>query len=330
MPAEFVHLHVHTQYSFLVSTVKLGELAPRVKELGMRAVAITDHQNMFGAIRHYKLCKAQGIQAILGSELNISRPGDSGKVDHLGLLATNLEGYQNLIQLVSSGYMKTASDEAPSISLEKLAQHSRGLIGLSGCMNGVVPQRVMEQGPDQAKPLLAQLRDIFEPGHFFVELQDHGLPEQPVVNSILLEAAAELELPLVATNNVEFMRPEDGEAQFYLECVRRNWQYKEAREEHHGSFEMYLKSPEEMAQVFQALPSALSNTLRVAEMCSGLKLTLGQPRLPEFPVPEGLDPVAHFKQVAREVYRLATRSSSTPARRWTAPVTTRGSSWKWT
>jgi len=300
MPAEFVHLHVHTQYSFLVSTVKLGELAPRVKELGMRAVAITDHQNMFGAIRHYKLCKAQGIQAILGSELNISRRGDSRKVDHLGLLATNLEGYQNLIQLVSAGYMKTASDEAPSIDLERLAQHSRGLIGLSGCMNGVVPQRVMEQGPDQAKPMLAQLRDIFEPGHFFVELQDHGLPEQPVVNSILLEAATDLELPLVATNNVEFMRPDDGEAQFYLECVRRNWQYKEAREEHHNSFEMYLKSPEEMAQVFQTLPSALSNTLKVAEMCSGLKLTLGQPRLPEFPVPDGLDPVAHFKQVSRD------------------------------
>ncbi|MEO8178276.1 MAG: DNA polymerase III subunit alpha [Deltaproteobacteria bacterium] len=300
MPAEFVHLHVHTQYSFLVSTVKLGELAPRVKELGMRAVAVTDHQNMFAAIRHYKYCKAQGIQAILGSELNIARAGDSRKVDHLGLLATNLEGYKNLIQLVSAGYMLPASEDAPSIDLDTLARHSRGLVGLSGCMNGVVPQRVMEQGPEQAKPLLAQLRDIFEPGHFFVELQDHGLPEQPVVNSILRQAASELELPLVATNNVEFIRPDDGEAQFYLECVRRNWQYKEAREEHHGSFEMYLKSPAEMEQVFRTLPSALSNTVRVAEMCAGLKLTLGQPRLPEFPVPEGLDPAAYFRQVARE------------------------------
>ncbi len=300
MAAEFVHLHVHTQYSFLVSTVKLGELASRTKELGMRAVAVTDHQNMFAAIRHYKYCKAQGIQAILGSELNIARNGDRRKVDHMGLLATNLEGYKNLIQLVSAGYMNAASDEAPSITLDTLAQHSKGLIGLSGCLNGVVPQRVMEQGPDQAKPLLAELRDLFEPGHFFVELQDHGLVEQPVVNSILLEAATDLELPVVATNNVEFTRPEDGEAQFYLECVRRNWQYKEAREEHHNSFEMYLKSPDEMAQVFRTVPSALSNTLRVAEMCSGLKLSLGQPRLPAFPVPEGLDPVAYFRQVTRE------------------------------
>src|SRR5688572_22356928 len=110
MVAEFAHLHVHTQYSFLVSTVKLSELAPRVKELGMRAVAVTDHQNMFGAIRHYKLCKQQGIQGILGSELNIARDHDPGKVDHLGLLATNLEGYKNLIRLVSAGYSQTASE----------------------------------------------------------------------------------------------------------------------------------------------------------------------------------------------------------------------------
>ena len=301
--AEFVHLHVHTQYSFLVSTVKLYDLAARVKELGMRAVAVTDHQNMFGAIRHYKLCKAQGIQAIIGSELNIAREGDSRKVDHLGLLATNLEGYKNLIQLVSAGYMSTASDSAPSITLDTLAQHSKGLVGFSGCLNGVVPQRVMEQGPHEAVPLLGRLRDIFEPGHLFVELQDHGLAEQPVVNSILVDAAAELELPLVATNNVEFLRPDDGEAQFYLECVRRNWQYKEAREEHHGSFEMYLKSPAEMADTFRSLPAAISNSLRVAEMCSGLKLTLGQPTLPDFPVPAGQTTVEHFCEVAREGLR---------------------------
>ena len=300
MVAEFAHLHVHTQYSFLVSTVKLYELAPRVKELGMRAVAVTDHQNMFGAIRHYKLCKSQGIQAILGSELNIAREGDRSKVDHMGLLATNLEGYKNLIRLVSSGYMNTASDSAPSITLDTLAQHSKGLVGFSGCLNGVVPQRVMEQGPDQAVPFLSQLRDIFEPGHFFVELQDHGLIEQPVVNSILNEAARELALPVIATNNVEFMRQEDGEAQFYLECVRRNWKYKEAREEHHNSFEMYLKSPAEMAQVFRDQPEALKNTIRVAEMCSGLSLKLDQPRLPKFPTPEGLETEDYFRQVAQQ------------------------------
>jgi len=298
MMAEFAHLHVHTQYSFLVSTVKLYDLAPRVKELGMRAVAVTDHQNMFGAIRHYKLCKSQGIQAILGSELNIARAGDKGKVDHMGLLATSLEGYKNLNRLVSAGYMNTASESAPSISLDTLAQHSKGLVGLSGCLNGVVPQRVMEQGPEHAVPLLGQLKDIFEPGHFFVELQDHGLIEQPIVNSILTDAARDVGLPVIATNNVEFMRQDDGEAQFYLECVRRNWQYKEAREEHHGSFEMYLKSPAEMAAVFANQPEALANTLRVAEMCSGLKLELGKPTLPKFPTPDGMEAEDYFRQVA--------------------------------
>src|SRR5687767_609412 len=140
--AEFVHLHVHTQYSFLVSTVKVADLAPRVKELGMSAVAVTDHQNMFGAIRHYKLCKQQGIQAIIGSELNLARHRDTAKVDHLGLLATNLEGYKNLIRLVSEGYTHPASQNSPSIDFDTLARYSKGLVCLSGCLNGVVPQRV--------------------------------------------------------------------------------------------------------------------------------------------------------------------------------------------
>ncbi len=298
--AQFVHLHVHTQFSFLVSTVKLGQLAERVKELGMGAVAVTDHQNMYGAIRHYTQCKELGIQAILGSELNVAREGDPAKVDHLGVLAATAEGYENLVHLVSQGYMQSASEVAPAVTLADIAQHSRGLVALSGCLNGVVPQRVMEQGPDQAAPALAQLRDIFEPGHLFVELQDHGLVEQPIVNSILCEAARDLELPLVATNNVEFMRREDGEAQFYLECVRRGWQHREVIDEHHGSFEMYLKSPAEMAEVFRDRPEALANTLRVAEMCSGLELTLGKPSLPKFPVPEGMTPADYFRQVAQK------------------------------
>lgn len=300
MAPEFAHLHVHTQYSFLVSTVKLAELPPRVKELGMKAVAVTDHQNMFGAIRHYTGCKKLGIQPILGSELNVARGGGQAKVDHLGLLATNLAGYRNLIHLVSAGYASPASEEAPSVSLETIAQHAEGLVALSGCMNGVVPQRVMEQGPQQARPLLSELRDVFNPGHFFVELQDHGLPEQPVVNGILAEAARDLELPVVATNNVEFMRPDDGEAQFYLECVRRGWRYKEVRDDHHGQFEMYLKSPAEMAETFRDRPDAIRNSLRVAEMCSGLELSLGKPTLPTFPVPDGLSTLDYFRDVARQ------------------------------
>jgi DNA polymerase-3 subunit alpha len=297
MAAEFAHLHVHTQYSFLVSTVKVGDLAPRTKELGMKAVAVTDHQNMFGAIRHYVNCKNLGIQAILGAEVNVARDQDRGKLDHLGLLATNDEGYRNLIYLVSMGNLQPASTSGPSITLETIAANCRGLVAMSGCLNGVTPQRIMEQGPDQAVPMLSTLRDMFEPGHLFVELQDHGLIEQPVVNSILSEAAERLGLPLLATNNVEFMRREDGEAQLYLECVRRGWQYAEAKEHHHGSFEMFLKSPDEMAEVFRHQPEALKNTLRVAEMCAGLKLTLGKTRFPDFPIPEGEEKSSYFQRV---------------------------------
>jgi DNA polymerase III subunit alpha len=300
MTTQFAHLHVHTQYSFLVSTVKLGDLPARTKELGMSAVAVTDHQNMFGAVRHYTGCQKLGITPILGSELNVARRGEPNKVEHMGLLATNLEGYQNLIYLVSLGHMTSASEAAPAVTLEAIAQHSKGLVGLSGCLNGVAPQRIMEQGPDVATSILAELRDALQPGHFFVEIQDHGLPEQPVVNSFLKDAARNLGLPLVATNNVEFMRRDDGEAQFYLECVRRGWQYKDAREHHHGSFEMYLKSPAEMGELFNDTPEAITNTLRVAEMCSGLKLRLGHPELPDFPVPTGMGVEQYFQKVSEE------------------------------
>ncbi len=300
MSAEFVHLHTHTQFSFLASTVKVADLAPRANELGMRAVAITDHANMFGAIRHWKACEKQGIQAILGCELNVARDDGRGEVDHLVVLAASNEGYKNLIGLVSQAYTAPASDAAPSVRLADVAGRSRGLVALTGCLGGVVAQRVLEHGPDAGEPRLAELRDLFEPGHLFVELQDHGLPEQPVVNDILVKAAARLALPIVASNDVHFMRRENGEAQLYLECIRLGRTHAEAEAAHHGSFEMYVKSAEEMAQAFRALPEALSNTLRVAEMCQGVKLDLGKPMLPHFPVPAGYDTDGYFRHVAQE------------------------------
>jgi DNA polymerase-3 subunit alpha len=299
MPAEFVHLHVHSQYSFLTSAVKLSALASQVKTLGMPAVALTDQANMFGAVRHYNACRAAGVQPILGCEINVDRPG-AGTVDHLVLLAATNEGYQNLIRLVSDGHLQPASSHAPSVTLDAITARSRGLIALTGCLGGLVPQRVLEFGPDQADGVLADLRDRFEPGHVFVELQDHGFPEQPVINDILVKSARRLGLPLVATNDVHFSARDDGQAQTYLECVRQGRTFEEAEPLHHGSFEMYLKSAEEMAANFSALPEALSNTLRVAEMCSELKLKLGTPMLPRFQVPQGYDTDTYFRHVALE------------------------------
>src|SRR5688572_4253840 len=299
MTAEFAHLHVHSQYSFLTGAVKVSALADRVKKQGMKAVALTDHGNMYGAIRHYNSCRAIGVQPILGCEVNVTRAG-SAAVDHLVLLAATNEGYKNLIRLVSEGQLRPASDQGASVSLAQIAERSRGLVALTGCLGGVVAQRVLELGADRGLTTLSELRDVFEPGRLFVELQDHGFPEQGVLNDVLVKAARELELPLVATNDVHFMGREDGVAQVYLECVRLGRTYAEAEPLHHGSFEMFLKGPEEMASTFSALPEAVKNTLLVTEMCSELKLVLGQPMLPRFPVPEGYDTDGYFRHVSRE------------------------------
>jgi DNA polymerase-3 subunit alpha len=300
MPAEFVHLHVHSQYSFLTSAVKLSDLPGKTKALGMRGVALTDTANMYGAIRHYKGCKEKGLTPILGCEVFIPRGGRTGALEHLVLLAENHDGYKNLVRIVSEGHLRSAHDFAAAVTLDFITQRNRGLIALSGCMAGVAAQRILEQGAEQAEPVLAELRDRFEPGHFFVELQDHGFPEQPVLSEILLKAARNLELPIVASNDVHFMSKDDGPSQLYLECVGQGRTYAEAEPLHHGSFEMYLKTPDEMAALFGGIPGALENSLRVNEMCSSLKLDLGRPMLPQFPVPDGYDVDGYFRHLSRE------------------------------
>jgi DNA polymerase-3 subunit alpha len=300
MSVEFVHLHVHSQYSFLVSSLKLEALAKRTKELGMKAVALTDRANMYGAIRHYKKATDQGITPILGCELNIIRDNNPQVVDHLVVLAESTDGYKNLVRAVSVGHLESRSDTVPAISLEDLSKYSKGLIALTGCMGGVAPQRILEQGPDSAPAILGRLSELFDSGRLFVELQDHGLPEQAIINDTLIKSAKDLSLPLVATNDVHFTNQDDGEAQLYLDCIRQGRTHAEIKPHHHGSFEMFLKSPEQMAQTFRDLPEALANTVRVAEMCSGMKLTLGKPMLPHFPIPEGLDTDTYFRQVAEK------------------------------
>jgi DNA polymerase-3 subunit alpha len=296
--AEFAHLHVHSQYSFLVSMVRVDQLAKQVKELGMGAVALTDRANMHAAVRHYRACRAAGITPILGCEVNVARDEGRGAVDHLVLLAASEEGYRNLVRLVSLGHLSPASDVAPSIALSALANHAKGLVVLTGCLGGVAAQQVLEYGADQGERMLATLRDQCEPGHLFVELQDHGFPEQPAVNEILMRAARRLALPVVATNDVHFVKREDAEAQLYLECVRLGRGVSEVQQGHHGSSEMYLKSPDEMAALFSACPEAVHNTLRVAEMCSGFDLRLGEVMLPRFPVPSEYSTESYFRHVA--------------------------------
>ena len=311
--AEFVHLHVHSQYSLLDGALKIKDLVARTKALGMRSVALTDHGNMFGAIQLYKACKEQGVQAILGCEVNVARtrgrdedrPGSSGggrdeAVDPLVLHATRERGYRNLINIVSQGHIRPASQLAPSVTLDLVEQHREGLIGLTGCMGGVLAQRILEQGEAAGRSELERLRNAFEPGALYVELQDHGLQEQAVLNGILSAAARDMGLPLVASNDAHFAGREDGEGQLYLSCIAQNRTYAEAEAAHHGSFEMFLKSPEEMGHLFRDHPQALTSTLEIAERCSGLKMKLGKPMLPTFPLPEGMGAADYFRKVARE------------------------------
>jgi DNA polymerase-3 subunit alpha len=284
----------------LDGAVKVKDLVKRVAKEGMKAVAVTDHGNMFGAISFYKAAKDAGVQAILGCEIEVA---DKGRARHLPLLATTLEGYKNLVRLVSMGHVQpdpNGPPGTPTVTLETVAAHAKGLVAMTGCMGGLPAQAILEEGEEAGKKVLGRLKEIFEPGALYVELQDHGLPEQPVLNDILLQHARTLGLPLVATNDVHFPERDDAQAHLYLSCIKTGRTYAEALERHHGSGEMYLKSPIEMAELFSGHPEALKATLEIAERCSGLKLKLGQPMLPNFKVPEGYDTESYFRHVARE------------------------------
>jgi DNA polymerase-3 subunit alpha len=299
MPAEFAHLHVHTQYSLLDGAVKVKDLVKRVAAAGMKSVAITDHGNMFGAISFYKAAKEAGVTALIGCELEVAHGGQSR---HLPLIASSLEGYKNLVWLCSRGHVQpdpSAPAGVPSVSLADLEGRTKGLVGLTGCMGGLVAQSVLEMGEQAGGQMLGRLKELFEPGSLYVELQDHGLPEQPVLNGILCDLARRIELPLVATNDVHYAEKEDAEAHLYLSCIKTGRSAAEAKERHHGSSEMYLKSPAEMALRFKDVPGALEATLAIAERCA-IKLKLGEPMLPSFDVPEGFDTESYFRHVARE------------------------------
>ncbi len=283
----------------LDGAVKIKNLVKQVQKQGMPAVALTDHGNMFGAISFYKAAKEVGVKAILGAELEVM-VGSHGH--HLPLLAASEEGYKNLVWLVSRGYVEpdpAGVPGVPCVSLGDLEGRTKGLIALTGCMGGMVAQRVLEEGVEAGAKTLGTLKELFEPSSLYVELQDHGLPEQPVLKSILVDLAKRFGLPVVATNDVHYGAREDAEAHLYLSCIKSGRSYEEAKERGHDSREMYLKTGDEMAKLFADVPGALSNTLAVAEKCQ-LKLNLGHAMLPSFRVPEGMDEPAYFRHVSIE------------------------------
>jgi DNA polymerase-3 subunit alpha len=303
--AELCHLHVHSEFSMLDGAIRLEGLAERAKALGMRAIALTDHDNMHGAVRFSKACKAQGVAPILGCEVHFT-PGERGKPEnrqqfHLVLLAASQKGYQNLIRIVSRGWVEGANQ--PRVDFDVLRDHHEGVVAMTGCMGGYVAQEILMKGEAAGRTALGRLSECFAKDHFFVELQDHGFPEQTPLNEILAELARSMSLPLVATNDCHYLAREQAKPQLVLQCIGAGRSLPEMQRAHHGSDRMYLTSAEEMAQTFRAFPEALASTMRIAEMCGGQASPFHDPKLPSFAVPEGMSEESLMRKLAHEGLR---------------------------
>jgi len=288
MKPDFVHLHVHSDYSLLDGACKIEALVRRAVELGMPAMGLTDHGNLFGAIEFVRTARKHGIRPIVGYEAYVA-PGSrfdrsTGGIGHgsfhLTLLARNLEGYRNLLRLASTAYLD-GFYYRPRIDREILSQHSAGLIGLSGCLKSEFSQAILRDRESDARRILGEYRDIFEPGAFYLEVMDNGLEEQAKEVRAAIQASKHLDLPIVATNDVHYLRREDAAAHEILLCVNTGKVLSDPSRMRFRYDDFYFKTQEEMAQGFRELPEALANTCRIAEACA-LELEFGTYRLPHF------------------------------------------------
>ncbi|NLZ69895.1 MAG: DNA polymerase III subunit alpha [Clostridiaceae bacterium] len=296
---EFVHLHLHTEYSLLDGAIRLKYLPGKLKSLGMNACAITDHGSMYGCLQFYEICRANGIKPIIGCEVyiaphghrNKNRPQDRDRA-HLILLAENNTGLRNLNRLVSIAHIDGFYYK-PRIDRELLAQHSEGLIGLSACLSGEIPQAIKEGNHKLARELAAEYRRIFIPGSFFLELQDNRILEQKLVNSELIKIARELDIPLVATNDAHYLEREDAHAHDILLCMQTGRSLNDPERMRMPTDEFYLKSPEEMTASFAHVPEAIYNTVRIAERCTA-EFDFTHMHLPSFAPPDGFPDAAAY------------------------------------
>ncbi|KPK99346.1 MAG: DNA polymerase III subunit alpha [candidate division Zixibacteria bacterium SM23_73_3] len=294
--ADFVHLHVHTQYSLLDGAIKLDDLMAQAKEFKMPALAITDHGNMFGAVEFYQKCMASGIKPLIGCEVYVA-PQDRRKKEpirglpdagyHLILLVRNQSGYKNLMRLSSIGYLEGFYHK-PRIDREVLRQHTEGLLALSSCLRGEIPSLLLEGKYNKARDVAEEYKDTFGEGNFFLEIQNHQIEEEKKVIPLLAKLAEEANLGLVATNDCHYLKKEHAPAHDALLCIQTGKKITDTDRLKFANDQMYFKSPEEMKKLFADFPSAVENTLRIAEACN-LDLEFGKTHLPEFPPPPGFD-----------------------------------------
>jgi DNA polymerase-3 subunit alpha len=303
-PPNFVHLHLHTDYSLLDGACEIGELTAEAARRGMPAVAVTDHGNLFAAANFFHIAGTHGVKPIIGCEVYVApdnhknRGSDAERSNHLVLLAENEEGYRNLIQLVSTGFLDGFYYK-PRVDHDLLQQHSKGLIALSACLRGEVADALVSEKYDQAKTGAYRLRDIFGKGNFFLEVQDQGLEIETRINRDLVQLSRETGIPLVATNDCHYLTRSDAHAQEVLMCIQTGKTMSDGQRMKFPTDQFYFKTAEEMAEVFRELPDAVSRTVTIADRCN-VKIQRVTNPFPEFKVPDGYTTDSYFEQVVRE------------------------------
>lgn len=287
----FAHLHTHTEFSLLDGAVSIKKLVARVKELGMDSCAITDHGNMYGVVDFYREAKAQGIHPVIGCEVYMA-PGsrfdktkDEDKYYHLILLCENMTGYKNLIKLVSAGFIEGFYYK-PRIDFELLKEHSEGLIALSACLAGEIPRALLAEDYDSAKEIACRYIEVFGKDNYFIEIQDHGIADQKRTNPQLVKLARELGVGLVATNDIHYATRADAKYQDVLMCIQMHKTVDEPDRMKFETDEFYIKSPEEMTELFEYAPDAIENTGKIAARCQ-MDFDFDTRHLPEYDVPGG-------------------------------------------
>jgi len=300
----FAHLHLHSQYSLLDGANRLDDVLAAAKDAGMPALALTDHGNLFGAIEFHDRARRAGIKPILGIEAYVAqgshreRDPQRGSSNHLVLLARDATGWKNLVQLTTRSFLDGFYYK-PRIDHELLRRHSEGLIGLSACLKGEVNEQILGRQQGEAEATARTYREILGDGNFYLELQDHGIPEQRAANEVLRRMAKKLDLPLVATNDCHYLRREDAVAHDVLLCIGTQRLRSDADRLRYASDEFYLKGADEMSAIFPEDSAALDATLEIAERCN-VEIPEGKFHLPAFPVPSGESEDSYFERTARE------------------------------
>ena len=288
--SDFVHLHIHSEFSLLDGAIRIKELPKRVKELGMKSVALTDHGVMYGVIDFYKACKAEGIKPIIGCEVYVAlrsrfdkEPGIDNRYNHLILLAKDNIGYKNLSKLVSLGFLEGYYYK-PRIDLEILEKYHEGLIALSGCLAGSVSQYILNGNMEKAEETAIWFKNLFK-DDYYLELQNNGLKDQVLVNQKLVEISKKLDIPIVGTNDAHYLKKEDSYNHEVLLCIQTGKKISDEDRMKFETDELYVKSPEEMSDYFKYLPEAIENTAKIAEKCN-VEFEFGHTILPNYDVPE--------------------------------------------